>query len=188
MVVDLNKCIGCQACTASCKAEFNVPVGVFRTWVSEFEDGNYPNVKVEFLPSLCNHCDEPPCVPVCPVQAIYKREDGAVLIDSEKCIGCGYCVQACPYNAAFINPQTQVAEKCTFCTNRVEQGLAPACVETCVGGARIFGDLADPQSKVSELVSTKPVQVLKPELGTEPMVYYIGLDKNIVGRPREESA
>ncbi len=188
MVVDLNKCIGCQACTASCKAEFNVPMGVFRTWVREFEDGNYPNVKVEFLPSLCNHCDDPPCVPVCPVQAIFKREDGAVLIDSETCIGCGYCVQACPYEAVFINPQTQVAEKCTFCTNRVEKGLQPACVETCVGGARVFGDLADPQSKISQLVSTKPVQVLKPELGTEPMTYYIGMDKDIVGRARQEVA
>jgi tetrathionate reductase subunit B len=182
MVVDLNKCIGCQACTVACKAEFNVPTGVFRTWVREFEDGIFPNVKVQFLPSLCNQCDDPPCVPVCPVKAIYKQEDGAVLIDAEECIGCGYCVQACPYNAIFLNPQTQVAEKCTFCINRVEQGLAPACVQTCVGGARIFGDLADEHSSVSELANSKAVQVLKPDMGTEPMVYYIGLDGKLAAR------
>jgi len=176
MLVDLTRCLGCQACTASCKAENNVPFGVFRTWVERHEKGTFPDVSLQFVPRLCNHCDNPPCVQVCPVQATYKREDGLVLVKDDRCIGCGACIKACPYGARYFNPIKRVADKCTFCQPRVDQGLEPACVTTCVGRARVFGDINDPSSEISKRIGRKPVQVLKPALGTEPMVFYIGLD------------
>lgn len=176
MLIDLTRCIGCQACVASCKAENNVPYGVFRTWVERHEKGTFPNVSLEFVPRLCNHCDNPPCVQVCPVGATYRREDGLVLIYDDRCIGCGACIKACPYGARYFNPIKKVADKCTFCQQRVDKGLEPACVTTCVGRARVFGDIADPGSEISKRISGKPVQVIKPQLGTEPMVFYIGLD------------
>ncbi|HEY4699052.1 MAG TPA: 4Fe-4S dicluster domain-containing protein, partial [Nitrososphaerales archaeon] len=120
------------------------------------------------------------CVPVCPVTATFKREDGLTLIDYEVCIGCGYCIQACPYAIRYVDPVRHVADKCTFCVQRVEQGLKPACVETCVGGARIFGDINDPNSEVSRIINTEPIQVLKPDLGTKPHNFYVGLDSSIV--------
>ncbi|UJF17340.1 4Fe-4S dicluster domain-containing protein [Vibrio sp. SS-MA-C1-2] len=176
MVIDLRKCIGCQACTVACKIENNAPVGKFRTWVSDIEVKTFPETKREFLPHLCNHCDNPSCVPVCPTGATFKREDGIVLIDNEKCWGCGACVTACPYDVRFINQETKTADKCTFCAHRLEQGLLPACAETCVGGARIFGDLNDKNSEVSQLIKKHPTSVLKPETGNNPNVFYIGLD------------
>lgn len=180
MIVDMRKCIGCDACTAACKAENNVPLGVFRTWVEKHEAGSFPNVKILFAPKLCNQCANPPCVPVCPVDATFKREDGLVLVDYELCIGCGYCVQACPYGARYMDPVRNVVDKCTFCVQRVEQGLEPACVITCVGGARIFGDLNDPNGQARKILDTEPVQVLKPDLGTRPQVFYIGMDSTVV--------
>ena len=136
------------------------------------------------LPRLCNHCDNPPCVPVCPVGATFKAATGEVLINSDHCVGCGYCVQACPYDARFINEDTGTADKCTFCAHRLEAGLLPACVETCVGGARIFGDLADPKSEVSKILVARKadVRVLKPDQNTNPNVYYLGLDARFEGR------
>lgn len=186
MVIDLRRCIGCDACMVACKAEYDVPLGVFRTWVPYRVVGKYPNVKKHFLPRLCNHCDDPPCVRSCPVGATYKVEDGGfVLQNYERCIGCKACMASCPYNARFMLPEhrtrtniTRVVDKCTFCHHRVEKGLAPACVQTCVGRARIFGDLNDPGSEVSRLVATLPTQVLRPEEGTKPQVYYIGSDRN----------
>ncbi len=191
MVLDLRKCIGCQACTVSCSMENQPPLGQFRTIVSQYEvenvDQPHKPVEVFMLPRLCNHCDNPPCIPVCPVQATYQQEDGVVLIDNERCVGCGYCVQACPYDARFINKETNTADKCTFCYHRVSVGLLPACVESCVGGARIFGDLRDPQSEVSRLIDTHDTKVLRPEMGTQPHNFYIGLDGRFVskvqGRP-----
>ncbi len=181
MVIDLRRCVGCHACTVSCKFENNVPEGNFRTWVKVWEkgswNGNVPNVALSFLPRLCNHCDDPPCVDVCPVGATFKIEDGTVLIDDDTCIGCAYCVQGCPYDMRYINPVTKTADKCTFCHHRVREGLLPACVATCTGGARIFGDLDDPNSEVSRLIATQPVRVLFPEYGTEPNVFYIDLDE-----------
>jgi tetrathionate reductase subunit B len=177
MVIDLRKCIGCSACSVSCKQEYEVPVGVFRSWVKIVEKGTYPNVRKVALPRLCNHCDNPACVEVCPVQASYRADNGAVLIHTDKCIGCKYCIAACPYDARFINPETKTADKCTFCVHRVEKGQQPACVTTCMAKARTFGDLNDPNSELAKLVATQPVQVLKPALGTEPQVYYIGLDE-----------
>jgi Fe-S-cluster-containing dehydrogenase component len=187
MVIDLRKCIGCHACSVACKAEFDVPLGVWRSWVRYQEKGKYPNVKKHFLPRLCNHCDKPPCVRVCPVQATYKDKDGYVLQRYERCIGCRYCMIACPYNARHILPRKtnavgygHVIDKCTFCIHRVEQGVTPACVTTCVGRARVFGDLNDPNSEVAKLVSKHSTVVLKPEAGTRPQVYYIRPDRDII--------
>lgn len=140
------------------------------------------------LPRLCNHCDDPPCIPVCPVEATFKAENGEVLVDASRCVGCAYCVQACPYDARFINHETQVADKCTFCFHRTQAGLLPACVETCVGGARNFGDLNDPESEVSKLLRENEVSVLRPEMHTNPNVYYIGLDEVLDGRVAGEAA
>ena len=190
MVVDLRKCIGCQACTVSCSMENVPPIGQFRTIVSQYEVKNVdkPGQPVGnfMLPRLCNHCDNPPCIPVCPVQATYQQEDGVVLIDNEICVGCGYCVQACPYDARFINKETKTADKCTFCYHRVKVGLLPACVESCVGGARIFGDVRDPNSEVSKLIDTNDVKVLRPEMNTKPHNFYIGMDEHFEGKVQGE--
>jgi len=189
MVVDLHKCIGCQACTVACIMENDVPEDAFRTHVSVYElvkDGQDPAMVM--LPRLCNHCDTPPCLPVCPVEATFKAENGEVLVDASKCVGCAYCVQACPYDARFINHETQVADKCTFCFHRTSVGLLPACVETCVGGARNFGDLNDPDSEVAHMLRENEVSVLRPEMHTNPNVYYIGLDDVLDGRVAGEAA
>jgi tetrathionate reductase subunit B len=132
-----------------------------------------------FLPWLCNHCERPICNTVCPVGAAYKREDGIVMIDPHRCIGCNYCRAACPYNVRYSNPITGMLEKCDFCVHRVDSGLPPACVETCPTNAMVFGNLKDPSSKVSALLSKEKVQVLKQMMATFPQVYYIGLDKDV---------
>ena len=179
MLVDMRKCIGCQACTVSCSVENLPPIGQFRTTVLQYEidkPGGAAPAMVS-LPRLCNHCDEPPCVPVCPVQATFQRTDGIVLVDNERCVGCGYCVQACPYDARFINHETQTADKCTFCEHRLEVGMLPACVESCVGGARKIGNLNDQGSEINRRMAEhkEDLKVLKPGMNTAPRVYYIGL-------------
>lgn len=187
MLIDLRKCVGCQACTAACKIENNIPDGHFRTWVPDVELGTFPNTRRAFLPRLCNHCARPSCIEVCPSGATWQREDGVVEIDYNICWGCGSCVNACPYDARFINPVTRTADKCTFCSQRIDQGLLPACVETCTGGARQFGDLNDPDDPVTRQIHSEPVQTLKPQTGNEPRVFYIGLphalQNNLPGRP-----
>lgn len=191
MLIDVRRCIGCHACTVACKAEHDVPTGVNRGWVEYVEKGVFPDVNRSFLPRLCNHCSVPQCVSVCPTGATYKRpEDGIVVIDSGVCIGCKYCIQACPYDARFLNPHTGFADKCDFCIHRVSQGLQPACVETCIGGARIFGDVSDHDSTISRLIASNPVTVLRREMGTEPNVFYIGADytdESDAGRPGAHS-
>ncbi len=195
MVMDLRRCVGCQACVVACKSENKVPLGVFRTVVQVqesghmekddagiviTENGNYaPNVKKSMLPLMCNHCEIPACVAACPVKATFKRQDGVVLIDYQKCIGCGTCIQACPYGMRFFNPVQKTADKCTLCVHRINAGLAPACVTSCVGRARIFGDLLDPKSEVSRLVAANPASRLKIREGTNPQVYYIDLNGNL---------
>jgi len=195
MVVDLRKCIGCQSCVVACKSEHNTPTGILQTNVLERELGKFPNVVRVFLPVLCNHCEEPTCVEVCPSQATFKREDGVVMIDFEKCIGCGACDEHCPYHArvlvqdnrtlfpdgktVFEKPVHQkipgkVALKCDFCFFRVEKGKQPACVEVCPTEARVFGDVGDPKSTVSGLIQKYQAWVMLPDKNTKPQVYYIG--------------
>jgi tetrathionate reductase subunit B len=178
MVIDLRRCFGCHGCSVACKAEQDVPLGCFKSWVTVSEKGRYPNVSRYFVPVLCNHCEKPPCAAACPTGATRRRKDGIVVVDDEKCIGCKYCIQACPYAARYVDPRTKVAQKCDFCVHRIEQGLLPACVNTCNARARIFGDLNDPASAVSRLLAENPVQVLRPALGSEPRVFYIGLDRD----------
>jgi tetrathionate reductase subunit B len=178
MVIDLRRCFGCHACAVACKAEQDVPLGYFKSWVVTSEKGCYPHVARQFSPVLCNQCDRPPCVEVCPTQATRQRKDGIVTLDEDVCIGCKYCIQACPYGARYSDPASGTAHKCDFCLHRIEQGILPACVNTCNARARIFGDLNDPNSEISRIVCSTPIQALRPEMGTEPRVFYIGLDQH----------
>ncbi len=190
MLIDLRQCIGCQACTVSCHIENDAPMGKFRTTVSQYEVEHQESGELAtfMLPRLCNHCENPPCVPVCPVQATYQQQDGIVVVDSDRCVGCAYCVNACPYDARFINDKTQTADKCTFCAHRLEAGLLPACVESCVGGARIIGDMRDPESQISRLIAehSDELMVLQPEKNTLPQVFYLGMDERFTTRPLAE--
>lgn len=216
-VVDTERCIGCGNCVRACKNENKVPwePEYNRTWVERYtiteddqvyvdspnagRDGfreepaniKYQNLNVSkafFVPKLCNQCEKPPCVSVCPVGATYKTKEGVVLVDQFHCVGCRYCVQACPYGARYVLPtasetyfgQVHVVDKCTWCYHRTTKGLLPACVEVCPRGARMFGDLSDPNSTVSTVLREKRVYTLKPELGTEPKVYYLGFEKGVM--------
>ena len=182
MVIDLRKCYGCHSCSIACKSEFNVPLGVWRSRVETTDKGTYPEVKRSFLPRLCNHCKKPPCVSICPTKASYRDDEkGLVDIHEELCIGCNLCLPACPYGVRFSLPEKEIVNKCDFCIHRVEKGVVPSCVNTCPSNALIFGDLSDPNSEVSKMVATNNVQVLKPEFGTEPSVFYIELDKDLNG-------
>jgi len=194
LVLDLKRCIGCLTCTLACKVENGTGPGIFWNIVKDQEFGEYPNLTRVFLSLQCAHCAEPPCVDVCPTGASYKRGDGLVLVDNDKCVGCKYCIEACPYGARTFSDNrvgyfgdeltpyekslsekhgTGVAEKCTFCAHRLEQGKQPACVQGCVGKARFFGDLDDPDSEISQLIKSKGAQQMKKELGTEPAIYII---------------
>lgn len=186
MIIDLRRCVGCGACVDACKQENNVPIGKFRTWVKLVEKGKYPDVRKYPFPIICNHCENPICVRNCPVKASYQREDGIVLVDFDRCIGCRYCISSCPYDVRFANPFRKTADKCTFCVHRVQRGLQPACVVTCMTRARIFGDLNDPDSEVSKIIATQPVRVLKPEANTDPRVYYIASDMLTIDAGRQD--
>jgi Fe-S-cluster-containing dehydrogenase component len=206
MVIDLRKCVGCKACTVACIVENKLPPSVVYRPVLEEEIGKYPRVTLRFLPRPCLQCDNPPCTPVCPVKATWKRPDGIVVIDYEACIGCRYCITACPYGARSFDfgdyytegtPEIAPVEKapsfeyhrtwerkgnespignarkCHFCLHRIERGLLPQCVTTCIGRATYFGDANDPESLVSELIDKPNAFRLKEDLGTEPKVYYL---------------
>lgn len=205
-LVDTTKCIGCGMCVKACKLENEIPydAAVTRTWVERYvmtkdgkiyadspkgaRDGFIKNdpmdtiVKKEdidkafFVPKLCNQCENPPCVQVCPVGATYQTADGVVLVDRKWCIGCGYCIMACPYGVRFFHPVYKVAEKCNFCYHRINKGMQPACVDACAFGARQIGNIKDPTDPVGKIIKTERTAGLKEEFGTKPHVFYIGLD------------
>jgi Fe-S-cluster-containing dehydrogenase component/formate-dependent nitrite reductase membrane component NrfD len=183
--IDLHKCIGCHACTIACKAEHEIPIGVNRCWVKTVETGRFPETRRLFFPVLCNQCEHAPCVRICPTNALYRRRDGIVDLNGASCIGCRACMEACPYDQLFIDPNTHTAEKCNFCANRVENSLLPACVSVCPTECRIFGDLDDPESDVARIVQREAWAVRKPEKGTGPKVFYLGAEESVI---RPESA
>jgi len=172
-VIDNRKCIGCHACTTACKAENEVPLSVNRTWVKYVETGTYPDTRRHFQVTRCNHCANPPCVRICPVQAMYQRDDGIVEFDPSLCIGCKACMQACPYDAIYIDPEDGTAAKCHYCAHRTDIGLEPACVVVCPEHAIIAGDMDDPSTEISQILAQQDVTVRKPEQGTAPKLFYI---------------
>lgn len=172
-VIDQRRCIGCHACTIACKSENEIPSGVTRTFVKQVESGNFPAVERHFQVTRCNQCNNPPCVEACPTSAMYQRTDGIVDFNRSMCIGCKGCIAACPYDAIYIDPETHSAEKCNFCTHRIDVGLEPACVVVCPTQAISIGDMTDPNSKVSQLIATEKSQVRRPEKGTHPKLFYV---------------
>jgi Fe-S-cluster-containing dehydrogenase component/formate-dependent nitrite reductase membrane component NrfD len=176
-LIDNRKCIGCHACTTACKSENEVPLGVNRTWVKYTEKGVFPDTRRFFQVTRCNHCANPPCVHICPVKAMYQRPDGIVEFDPSLCIGCKACMQACPYDAIYIDPDTRTAAKCHFCAHRVEVGLEPACAVVCPEHAIVAGNIDDPHSEIGRLLHTQQVRVRKPEQNTGPKLFYIDAEE-----------
>jgi Fe-S-cluster-containing dehydrogenase component/formate-dependent nitrite reductase membrane component NrfD len=172
-LIDQGACIGCHACSTACKSENEVPLGVYRTWVKTTETGAYPDTQRHFQVTRCNHCDNPPCVRICPTSAMYQRDDGIVEFNSDACIGCKACMQACPYDAIHIDPNLGTASKCHFCSHRTDIGLEPACVVVCPEHAILAGDLNDPTSEIAQTVARSKVTVRKPEQGTAPKLFYV---------------
>jgi Fe-S-cluster-containing dehydrogenase component len=201
MTIDVSKCIGCGNCVKACAEENGVPKGYFRTWVERYyipeedmerpevdsPDGGYngfpakdrPEGKSFFVPKLCNHCKDSPCVQACPVGATYESPDGVVLVDEKYCIGCRYCIQACPYGCRYLHPTKHTVDKCTLCYHRITQGLTTACCEVCPTGARQLADLKNPKDPVHEFLRSNHVQVLKPHLATGAKVFYKDLDGSV---------
>ena len=203
MGIDIHKCIGCGQCAAACKIENKVPAEpvFFRTWVERYVlptegdaivdspnggidgfpeiDKNVDILRSFFVPKLCNHCANAPCVQVCPVGATFTTRDGVVLVDADYCVGCRYCIQACPYGARYLHPETHTADKCTFCYHRITKGKLPACVEVCPTHARVFGEKGRRSSPLRRFLRFNDVSVLKPGLNTQPKVYYAGADGEV---------
>ena len=172
-----DSCIGCHACTVACKSEHDVPLGVNRTWVKYIETGEFPNTGRSFSVMRCNQCDDAPCMTICPTSALYRAPNGVVDFNDDNCIGCKSCMNACPYDALYINPETNTAHKCNYCNHRVEVGLEPACVVVCPTHAIVTGDLDDPNSEVSKIVARDKTAVRAPEQGTNPKVFYRGVNQ-----------
>lgn len=173
IAIDSRKCINCKACVVACRAENNVPLGYSRPWLNEETRGTYPKLMAVSEPEQCHQCEHAACARVCPTGASYKRADGIVMVNPDECVGCRYCMIACPYDARFFREDKGVVEKCTFCVQRVDRGEQPACVETCPGKVRVFGDLNDPNSKISELLSRRQYRLKKDQAGTGPQLYYL---------------
>jgi Fe-S-cluster-containing dehydrogenase component/formate-dependent nitrite reductase membrane component NrfD len=176
-LIDHDSCIGCHACTVACKSEHDVPIGVNRTWVKYIEKGDFPDARRFYSVLRCNHCADAPCVTICPTRALFHRADGIVDFDDSRCIGCKSCMNACPYDAIYINPDTHTAHKCNFCAHRVELSLEPSCVIVCPTQAIVAGDLDDPASRISTLLGRHDTKVRAPEQGTRPHVFYKGADE-----------
>ena len=175
-LLDSESCIGCHACTVACKSEHDVPLGVNRTWVKYIETGAFPDVKRHFSVMRCNHCDDAPCISICPTNALFRAENGVVDFDDGNCIGCKGCMNACPYDAIYINPATNTANKCNFCNHRIEQSLAPSCVVVCPTHAIKVVDLDDPADETAKLIARGETAVRAPEQKTLPKVHYRGAD------------
>jgi tetrathionate reductase subunit B len=173
LVIDSRKCINCKACVVACRAENGVPLIKSRNWISEERRGDWPKLLAAFEPEQCHHCESPACVRVCPTGASYQRADGIVAIKESDCVGCRYCMIACPYDARFFREDKGVVEKCDLCARRVDRGELPACVETCPSKVRIFGDMNNPNSQLRELLSKRLYRTKKPEAGTNPQIYYL---------------
>ncbi|MBI4697877.1 MAG: molybdopterin-dependent oxidoreductase [Nitrospirae bacterium] len=174
MLIDLNRCVGCYACQVTCKAEYDIPFGTFRCRVETYRSGEYPHIEKFFLPRLCNHCDNAPCIEVCEEKALYKNQDGIVIINNADCTGCGLCHEKCPYNAIEIIPINGQAEKCDFCyERRILKGLFPVCVSSCMGKAITFGDINDEKSDIAMVLKKEKIKALNPDFKTNPSVFYL---------------
>ncbi len=206
-LVDILKCIGCGLCVKGCSTENEIPANFARTWIERYivtkdfkvvvdspqqayngfikHDPNGKDIPQEniakgfFVPKLCNQCDMPICVDVCPVGATYKTTDGVVHVDRKWCIGCAACISNCPYSVRFIHPTLHVVDKCNFCYHRITKNLKPACVESCAFGVRKIGNLKDPKDPVTQIILNEQVAVLKPEFNSKPQVFYIGLSYEV---------
>ncbi len=172
MAIDTNKCVGCSDCVVACQTENNVPHGYCRDWIVESVSGTYPSLDLEFRSERCNHCDNAPCVRCCPTGASHIEQGGIVVVNHDECIGCGACIESCPYDARYPHPDGFV-DKCTFCIHRVGKGQNPACVEVCPTTCLHFGDLDDPKSDVSLAIKDRSWKVLAPEAGTKPQLYFL---------------
>ncbi len=201
--IDIEKCIGCGRCANACKEENDVPrvPFYFRSWVEQYTIKNDGEIIVEspnggidgftqsvpdedifksfFVPKMCNHCSKPPCVQVCPVGATFETKEGVILVDSNYCIGCGYCVQACPYGCRYIHPEKKTADKCSLCYHRISKGIAPACMEICPNDARIFGNLRDKEGELVKFLKEHTCHVLKPEMNTGSKLFYNALNQEV---------